>query len=785
VLALTGDADATKAIPGTIRGDFDINVAGSLIDVATSAADAERLQALWFAPQELGPAPPSAPPAAPPAAAPGPAAATKTSVSMPATADRFYLTTAINYANGAPHMGHAYEAIIGDVICRYHRAYGREVFFLTGSDEHGQKIADTAKEAGMEPIELCNKCVAGFKALNAKLRISNDDYVRTTSEMHKAGARQLWRKSLETGDVYLGVYSGWYNIREETFVTESEAALTDYKDPVSGKPYKKMEEKSYFFKLSKYQQAILDHYAAHPEAIQPEARRNEMLERLRVPLVDLSISRTTFTWGVPVPDDPDHVMYVWFDALSNYVTAMGYPDGENMSFWPAMHLVGKDITWFHCVIWPAMLLSVGLALPKTVLAHGFVHGSDGRKMSKSLGNVVDAHDVLSRFSVDSFRFFLVRDSPLGSDLTFSEDALALRHNAELADNFGNLVHRALTLCVKMTGGTVPTAAAEVFMDLGALRAETENAYAQFHLNTAMELVLKALADTNKFVTDLEPWKMSTDDPRRAMVVRTLLEAVYALTHFLQPALVETSPLVFEKLNTPAIAIRDLSPKLDNLRPGTPVSPGEVLYEKLQTADALARIEEESARKKKAVEEAAKKKAAKEALAAGGEPASELSKIDVRVGRVLTVDKHPEADGLYVETIDLGEEKPRQVVSGLVKYMSADQLKGKLVVCLANIKTSKMRGVESQAMLLCGFAADGASVELVQPPDGCAIGQRVSFEGHDGEPERQLNPKKKVWENSIQPHLNTSADCIARFKEVAFSTPQGPCRVASIANGTIK
>ena len=404
---------------------------------------------------------------------------------------RFYITTAINYANGPPHMGHAYEAIIADVIARYHRAYGREVHFLTGADEHGQKIADTAagKDPPIKPIELCDRHVAQFQALDKTLSADFDGYVRTTSDAHKRIAQRLWTKCVDQGGVYLGNYVGWYNVREETFVTETDAAANDFKDPMSGVPLKKMEEPSYFFKLSDYQQRLLDHIAAHPEFIMPKERRNEVLERLAVPLMDLSVSRTTFDWGIACPGDtPGHVMYVWFDALSNYISGIGYDplaaDPSKASalakFWPAnVHLIGKDIIWFHCVIWPAILMCAGCPLPKTILAHGFVHGADGKKMSKSLNNVVDPYDVLQRFSVDSFRFFLVRDAPFGGDVTFSETALALRHNAELADTFGNLVHRSLALCLKYCGGKVPdVAAAPSVVDVGALRAATEAAVAR-------------------------------------------------------------------------------------------------------------------------------------------------------------------------------------------------------------------------------------------------------------------------------------------------------------------
>jgi len=797
VLMLIGDADVGCALPGTIRGDFDITIAHELVDAAKTAEQASALHALWFdggadfAPATVGAgalaAPPAAPPSAPPPAAPPPDMVTATKSGERGkvafrSEGRFYVTTAINYANGSPHMGHAYEGVCSDVIARYHRAYGRDVFFLTGADEHGQKIADTALKEGLEPIALCDRSVSQFRQLNAVLRVKEDGYVRTTSARHKAGVSRVWRTSAENGDVYLGVYSGWYNVREETFVTESDAQANDYKDAVSGAPLKKMEEASYFFRLSKYQQQIIDHINANPQFVQPDVRRNEVLERLRVPLQDLSVSRTTFSWGIPVPADSAHVMYVWFDALSNYLTEIGYPDGDNMAYWPAsVHVIGKDITWFHCVIWPALLMSIGMPLPTTILAHGFVHGADGRKMSKSLGNVVDPLDVLKRFSVDSFRFFVVRDSPFGGDLTFSEDALALRHNGELADTFGNLVHRSLTLCEKYCGSKVPPVAAEVVLDLDALRDATEKAYGAYALHTAMELAVAALMKVNKYVTDAEPWHMQADDPKRLVVVRTLLEYVYALTHFLQPVLVDAAPRVFEKLATPPIPIAALSAAMDHVSPGTQTSPGEVLFPKVETAEALKRFEEEAAAKKAA----AAKVAAKARAAAAGGACSDLAKVELRVGRVLSVEKHPEADTLYVEDIDLGGDTPRKVVSGLVTRMPPEALLNKLVVCVANIKPSKMRGVESQAMLLCAFADGDSRAELVEPPAGAVIGERITFEGHEGEPETVLNPKKKIWEKLVQPELNTSETRVARYKSLPFTTSAGPCTASSIQNGAIK
>ncbi|POM79729.1 Methionine-tRNA ligase, partial [Phytophthora palmivora] len=579
--------------------------------------------------------------------------------------ETFYLTTAIHYTNGLPHMGHAYENVCADVISRYHRVFGRDVYFLTGTDEHGQKIAQTAEAAGVTPQELVDKYANIFQQLTKDLNMSNNNFIRTTSDVHKKFSQWLFQRALDKGDVYLGTYEGWYNVREEMFVTETEAQLTDYKDPTTGTPFKKMQEESYFFKMSKYQDRLIKHYEENPDFIQPEVRRQELLRRLKEPLQDLSASRNTFTHGIPLLNDPKHVMYVWFDALANYLSAIGYPDGPNARYWPAnVHIIGKDITWFHCVIWPCILMSTGIPLPKRVFAHGFVNAKDGSKMSKSVGNVIDPYEMISKYGLESFRYFIVRSAKFGQDMPFSEDDLINIHNSELADTLGNLVHRTVNICKKYSNGVVPDAKADKPFDIYELLKYSEDSYKDFSLQNACIAIVNALKDTNKYLTEKEPWHMKENEPR-LVVVRTCLEAIYVLAHYLSPILPKTSETIFQKLGTTSTMLTALSPDYDNLKPGTEVSIGDILFNKILT-------EEEKQKQSEAA--AAKAKPAKAKPAKAATPL--FASLDIRVGVISKVWKHPESEKLYCEEIDIGEEEPKQIASGLQAFYSLEDMQNR-------------------------------------------------------------------------------------------------------------
>lgn len=670
----------------------------------------------------------------------------------------YYITTAINYTNGPAHMGHAYEAATADALARYARIRGsREAgaHFVTGTDEHGEKIAKTAVEKGCLPIDLCNKFATGFQCLNQRILISNDDYVRTTSDRHKRNAQALWKLCADAGDIYLDAYSGWYNVREETFVTESDAQLADYNDPVSGKPLKKVEEASYFFRMSNFHDRLVQHIEDNPNFIRPEHHRNLILTRLRDDkLRDLSISRTSFDWGIPVPDgfDQKHVMYVWFDALSNYLTgvdALGVNDpeagpNENLAkYWPAdVHIIGKDILWFHTVIWPTILMSANLPLPKTVFAHGFVNDKEGKKMSKSLGNVVDPHDMLDKYPVDIFRWYLCKEAPYGGELSFNEDSLRDMHNADLCDTLGNLVHRATNLCGKYCDGSVPDVPSPPSppIDFGNVREIYKTKMDAFELQGGASIAMEALRNVNGYLTEKAPWLMKGDEraEERKIVVRATLEAVYAVAHLLLPFIPSGAGKIFDRIGVSPRPIDELRADLRILEVGTKVDIGDILYQKILSHEELSAADL-SKKKKEDYAEAQKRKKEKKAANAAKSQAGladsnqpEFTKMEIRVGLITKVWLHPEADKLFCEEIDVGEEGgPRQITSGLRGHYDLDDLQDKKVLVVCNMKASKIVGFASFGMVLAAKAEDGSKVELVTPPEGSSIGERVFIEGLSG------------------------------------------------------
>jgi methionyl-tRNA synthetase len=508
-------------------------------------------------------------------------------------AERFYITTAISYPNGRPHIGHAYEAIAADAIARFHRQAGRDVRFQTGTDEHGLKMVQTARERGVETRALADEMSGYFKDMVDALDISYDRFIRTLDADHYAASQAIWRAMEAAGDLYLDRYAGWYSVRDEAFYEEGE--LTEGEGGVKlspqGTPVTWTEEETWFFRLSKYQQPLLDHYAAHPEFIRPESRRNEILRFVEGGLSDLSVSRTSFDWGVPVPGSPGHVMYVWVDALTNYLTGAGYPNDSQAlsSWWPAdLHLIGKDIVRFHAVYWPAFLMSAGQALPKTVFGHGFLLNR-GEKMSKSVGNVVDPMALAKAFGVDQLRYFLLRDISFGQDGSYSAEAIVTRANADLANSFGNLAQRVLAFIAKNLDGAMPDegrgepADDALLAEIVTTAAEFRNGFETLALSQALEAWMRGVFACNAYVDTQAPWTLRKTDPERMhAVLRTLLLAIRDLAILIRPVTPRAADAILQQLG---VTVRDHAALGDRSLPEHRIVAPSPVFPRLELEDA--------------------------------------------------------------------------------------------------------------------------------------------------------------------------------------------------------
>jgi len=474
---------------------------------------------------------------------------------------KFYLTTAISYPNGAPHIGHAYEVVASDAIARFKRIDGYDVFFMTGTDEHGQKIQQTAARNGTNPKAFVDEMAPKFRAMAERLGCSFDRFIRTTDQDHLAASQELWRRMEARGDIYLSKYAGWYSVRDEAYYDESELTLAEdgTRRAPTGTPVEWVEEESYFFRLSAYQDRLLAHYEAHPEFIGPDTRRNEIVSFVRGGLQDLSISRTTFDWGIPVPGNPKHVMYVWVDALTNYITGCGFPDEQSprWSYWPAdVHIIGKDIVRFHTVYWPAFLMSAGLPLPKRVFGHGFLFNR-GEKMSKSVGNVIDPFTLADAYGVDQLRYFFMREVPFGQDGNYSHEAIVNRINADLANDLGNLAQRSLSMVAKNCDGKVPTPADLTEADNAILRhadglpEKGRAAIDEFALHTALAEIWSVVGEANRYFAAQEPWTLRKTDPERMnTVLYVTAEVLRAIGIMAQPFIPTAASQLLTLLSVP-------------------------------------------------------------------------------------------------------------------------------------------------------------------------------------------------------------------------------------------
>lgn len=664
--------------------------------------------------------------------------------------ETFYITTPIYYPSGKLHIGNSYTTIACDAVARYKRLMGFDVFYLTGVDEHGQKIEKKAEELGVEPQEYVDKMAADVKKLWKTLDISYDKFIRTTDDYHKAAVQKIFDRLLEQGDIYLGEYEGWYSVSDEEFFTETQLAEV-YKDEdgkviggkaPSGHEVELVKEESYFFRMSKYADRLLEYYEEHPEFIQPESRKNEMINNFIKPgLEDLAVSRTTFSWGINVKNDPKHVVYVWIDALSNYITALGYGSEDDQLFqkyWPAdVHMVGKEIVRFHTIYWPIMLMALDIPLPKKVFGHGWLLMKDG-KMSKSKGNVVYPEMLVERYGLDALRYYLLRAVPFGSDGVFTPEDFVSRVNYDLANDLGNLLNRTIAMINKYCDGMVPDYASLVTPFDSELSTTAANVVGRYHdamekmeFNTALAEIWVLISRANKYIDETEPWVLAKDEEKKKeleSVMIHLAESLRITAILLQPIMTETPTKIFNQLGLDAETMNLEGLHFGEFPSGTKVvAKGTPIFPRLELEEEIAYIQAKMSEGTQTNEDSVKWDPEETELVSTKEKQIKFDvfeKVELKVAEVINCQKVEGADKLLQFRLNAGDDQDRQILSGIAEfYPDPSELIGKKLVIVANLKPRKMRGLISQGMILSAEAADG-SLQVIEAPKGMPNGSEV-------------------------------------------------------------
>ncbi len=641
---------------------------------------------------------------------------------------KFYITTPIYYVNAEPHIGSSYTTIVADIIARYKRLRGYDVFYLTGTDEHGQKISQAAREKGLEPKELCDQLAEKFKELWKELQITNDYFIRTTDSNHEKTVQYFVKKMLENGDIYKGTYEGWYCVPCETYWNEDELEKNEDGEHVCPSCKRKvniLKEDNYFFRLSKYTDKLIEHFEKNPDFVEPDFRRNEMMSILKSGLKDLSITRTTLKWGIPMPDDPEHVIYVWVDALINYVSAIGYGEDEEKfnKWWPAdLHLIGKEINRFHSIIWPAMLMSVGLPLPKKVYAHGWLT-VNSQKISKSLGNAIDPRKYLQEYGNDVLRYYLIRDIAFGKDGDFSEKNLVNRLNSDLANDYGNLLHRTLAMIQKHFDSVVPKPTKleeldeKVINEYNNVLEKYFEKMDKYSLTEALEILWGFISLLNKYFDESRPWVLAKQGEKEklAAVLAVTTEAVFKIATLVAPVMPNSSKEVYNRLSIEGNFNEEYATKW-GITYGKKIVHGEPLFKKVEPKMVESKQEQKVENKEENV-------VSENVVQMELIDIDYFRKIDLRVAKVLEAERVEKSEKLVKLQLDVGELGKRKIVAGIAKFYTPEELVGKLIIIVANLKPAKLMGIESHGMLLAAKIND--SLKLLTVDGTIEPGAKIS------------------------------------------------------------